>query len=36
MYPIYYEGLRHFDSPLLRETIIAEADHVIARAAEGI
>lgn len=31
VYPIFYEGLRHFDSPLLRETIIAEADHVIAR-----
>ena len=26
LYPIFYEGLRHFDSPLLRETIIAEAD----------
>ena len=35
MYPIYYEGLRHFDSPLLRETIIAEADHVIARGGGG-
>ena len=31
VYPIYYEGLRHFDSPLLRETILAEADHVIER-----
>lgn len=31
VYPIFYEGLRHFDSPLLRETILAEADFAIAR-----
>lgn len=30
VFPIYYEGLRHFDSPLLRETILREAGHVIA------
>ncbi|OGG52223.1 MAG: hypothetical protein A3F84_20685 [Candidatus Handelsmanbacteria bacterium RIFCSPLOWO2_12_FULL_64_10] len=35
MYPTYYEGLRHFDSPLLRETILKEADHVIARGGGG-
>ncbi len=31
VYPLYYEGLRHFNNRLLRETIIAEADHVITR-----
>jgi len=31
VYPIFYEGLRHFDSPLLRETILAEADFAIAK-----
>jgi len=35
VYPMYYEGLRHFDSPLLRETIVAEADHVVARGGPG-
>jgi len=35
MYPIYYEGLRHFDSELLRETILAEANHVIKRGGGG-
>ena len=35
VYPIFYEGLRHFDSPLLRETILAEADFVIGRGGEG-
>ena len=35
MYPIYYEGLRHFDGELLRETILAEANHVIRRCGGG-
>jgi len=35
VYPIFYEGLRHFDSPLLRETILAEADFCIARDSTG-
>jgi hypothetical protein len=35
VYPIYYEALKHFDSPLLRETILAEADHVIASGKTG-
>jgi len=35
VYPIFYEGLRHFDSPLLRETILHEADRVISRNAGG-
>ena len=35
VYPIFYEGLRHFDSPLLRETILAEADFSIATDAGG-
>ena len=35
VYPIFYEGLRHFDSPLLRETILAEADFAIARGSAG-
>ena len=30
VYPIFFEGLRHFDEPLLRETILAAADLVIA------
>ncbi len=29
MYPIFDDGLRLFDSELLRKTIIAEADHVL-------
>jgi len=33
MYPIFYEALRHFHSPLLRETILAEADLAIAQSA---
>ena len=35
VYPMYYEGLQHFDSPLLRETILAESDHVVARGGGG-
>ena len=31
VYPIFSEGLRHFDSHLLRETILAEADFAIAK-----
>jgi len=29
VYPIFYEGLRHFDSPLLRKTVLAAADSVL-------
>ena len=28
-YPLLYEGLRHFDSPLLREMILAEANYCL-------
>ncbi len=35
IYPLYYEGLRHFDSPLLRETIVAEADYILTLGGEG-
>src|SRR5437870_4146156 len=30
VYPIFYEGLRHFDTPLLRKTVLAAADSVVA------
>jgi len=29
VYPLFYEGLRHFDSPLLRQTVLAAADSVV-------
>ena len=29
MFSIYYEGIRHFNSDLLKETILAEADHIV-------
>ncbi len=35
VYPIFYEALRHFNSQLLQETIIAEADACLARNAGG-
>ncbi len=30
LYPTYYEGLRLFESPLLRDTVMADADNAIA------
>ena len=29
MFSIYYEGVRHFNSDLLKKTILAEADHMV-------